>query len=115
MTAPAISRGEIWWMDWSPGRGSEQAGHRPALIIQNNVGNANAATTIVAALTTRGRGGIPVLVPLPRSESGLPQDSFVNLSQIQTIAKSRLLGRAGALNEALMSQVDGALRISLGL
>src|SRR6266508_5211098 len=106
MTSLVISRGEIWWMDWSPSRGSEQAGHRPALVIQNNVGNANAATTIVAALTTRGRRGIPVLVPLPRSGSGLPQDSFVNLSQIQTVDKARLLGKAGALDEALMSQVD---------
>jgi mRNA-degrading endonuclease toxin of MazEF toxin-antitoxin module len=28
-------RGEIWMVDFNPARGSEQAGKRPALIIQN--------------------------------------------------------------------------------
>lgn len=36
---PLPRRGEIWLVDWSPGRGSEQAGKRPALIAQNEHGN----------------------------------------------------------------------------
>ena len=39
-------------VNFSPGRGSEQRGNRPALIIQNDVGNRYAATTIVAAITS---------------------------------------------------------------
>ena len=34
-------RGEIWLVNWNPARGSEQAGQRPALIIQNDIGNKN--------------------------------------------------------------------------
>jgi mRNA interferase MazF len=45
-------RGEVWLVDFSPGRGSEQQGSRPALVIQNDVGNEYAATTIVAAITS---------------------------------------------------------------
>ena len=32
-------RGELYWIDWSPGRGTEIIGTRPALIIQNDIGN----------------------------------------------------------------------------
>jgi mRNA interferase MazF len=45
-------RGEVWLVDFSPSRGSEQRGLRPALVIQNDVGNEYAATTIVAAITS---------------------------------------------------------------
>ncbi len=39
-------------MNFSPGRGSEQRGLRPALVIQNDVGNQYAFTTIVAAIAS---------------------------------------------------------------
>lgn len=44
--------GEIWTVDFNPARGSEQAGLRPALIIQNNIGNRVSDTTIIAAFST---------------------------------------------------------------
>lgn len=47
------SRGEVWMVDFSPGRGSGQKGTRSALIIQNDVGNIHASTTNVAAITIR--------------------------------------------------------------
>ena len=34
-------RGEIWLLDWSPSRGSEQADFRPVLIIQTDAANSN--------------------------------------------------------------------------
>ncbi|MBI3753525.1 MAG: type II toxin-antitoxin system PemK/MazF family toxin, partial [Deltaproteobacteria bacterium] len=48
----ACKRGEIWLVNFNPGRGSEQKGIRPALIIQNDTGNQYASTTIIAAITT---------------------------------------------------------------
>ena len=46
-------RGEIWDVNWSPGRGAEQQGIRPALIIQNDRGNASPSypLTIVASMS----------------------------------------------------------------
>src|SRR5437867_11861884 len=52
VTVSSPRRGEVWMVNFSPGRGSEQRGNRPALIIQNDVGNRHAATTIVAAITS---------------------------------------------------------------
>jgi mRNA interferase MazF len=111
---PAVQRGDIWWLDWSLGRGSEERGRRLALVIQNDVGNRFAPTTIVAAVSTRGRP-FPIVVALPASESGLARRSFVNLAQILTVDKSRLLTKTGRLRGARMAEVDRALAISLGL
>ncbi len=99
-------------VNFSPGRGSEQRGLRPALIIQNDVGNQYAATTIVAAVTSRIRA-YPVTVPLEKGEAGLRQSCMVNLAQILTIDKSRLRRRLGALPAELLSRVNAAIRVSL--
>jgi mRNA interferase MazF len=42
--------GEIWWVDLKPVVGYETDKERPCLILQNNVGNQNGTTTIVAPL-----------------------------------------------------------------
>ena len=47
-----VKRSEIYWVDWGAGKGSEQAGIRPALVIQNDIGNEVSPNTIIASLTT---------------------------------------------------------------
>jgi len=108
-------RGEIYYVDWSPGRGSEQAGIRPALIIQNDVGNQFSPTTIVAAISTQRRRIYPFQVGITAQESGLPRDSIVKCEQIQTIDQSRLSRLVGSLSGDRMREVDLALHRSLGL
>lgn len=49
MRAPTPKRGELWTVKLPGGRGSVQRGVRPALVIQNDVGNEYSSTTIVAA------------------------------------------------------------------
>jgi len=112
VTPPTPRRGEVWTVNFNPGRGSEQQGLRPALVIQNDVGNQYAATTIVAALTTTVRV-YPVTVLLRRGEGGLKQTSMVNLAQLLTVDRSRLRRRLGALVPDRMETVDAAIRVSL--
>lgn len=111
---PEPHRGEIWTVNFNPGRGSQQRGFRPALVVQNDIGNQYAATTIVAAITSTLKI-YPVTVPLARGESGLKRPSMVNLAQLLTIDKRRLRQRLGALSAARMAAVNAALRISLDL
>lgn len=98
--------------NFSPSRGSEQRGVRPALVIQNDVGNQYAATTIVAAVTSTIKI-YPVTVPLKKGDGGLPQPSMVNLAQILTLDKSRLQRRVGTLPAEVMDKVDSAIKVSL--
>jgi mRNA interferase MazF len=114
MTGPACGRGEVWMVDFNPGRGSEQTGMRPAFIIQNDVGNQYASTTIVAAITTTIKR-YPVTVVLDRHEGGLKQPSMVNLAQILTLDKTRLMKKLGAVSQARLAEVNAALLLSLGL
>jgi len=110
-----IKRGEIYWVDWNPGRGSEQSGLRPALVIQNDIGNKHSPTTIVAALTTTIEKPYPFLIKVTAKESGLPKDSIVNLAVILTVDKTRLTNKCGELSEARTSEVNDAIKASLGL
>lgn len=110
-----IKRGEIYWVNWSPGRGSEQSGVRPALIIQNNTGNRASPTTIVTSISTASEKPYPFLVKLTATESGLQRDSTVNLSSILTIDQMYLGDKCGELSLTKMAEVDKAIKVSLAL
>ena len=110
-----IKRCEIYHVNWNPARGSEQSGLRPALVIQNDIGNKFSPTTIVAALTTAIEKSYPFLVKVNSKESGLPKDSTINLSTMMTIDKTRLADKCGELSEAKMSEVNEAIKASLGI
>ena len=94
MKGPTPRRGEGWFVNFNPGRGSEQRGFRPALVVQNDTGDIYASTTIVAAITTTIKE-FPVTVVVPSGEEGLRQRSMVNLAQLLTIDKARLQKRLG--------------------
>lgn len=80
-----VRRGEIYYADLSPVRGSEQGGIRPVVVIQDDIGNRFSPTTIVAAITSRIKGPYPFQVLISAAESGLPKDSLVLLNQIRTL------------------------------
>ena len=88
---------------------------RPALILQNDVGNLHSPVTIVATLTSNvlRRGPTSVLVNAP--EGGLTVDSVILLNQIRTIDERRLVKRIGVLRTATVDQVGQAILISLAL
>ncbi len=110
-----IKRSEIYWVDCDKGKGSEQAGVRPALIIQNDVGNRASPTTIIASITTAPNKPYPFLVEFTKEESGLEKDGAVDLAAIMTIDKVRLNDKCGQLTSRKMLEVDKAIKISLGL
>ncbi len=114
---PSPRRGEIWDVNWSPGRGAEQKGTRPALIIQNDRGNASLSypLTIVASMSRTERE-LPLHVRIaPSEENGLSDFTDVKCEQIMTIEKSRLIRRRGSINSEELSRVDVALKLSLSL
>lgn len=91
-----ILRGEIRWASLDPVRGQEQAGHRPVLIISQDIFNERSGTVIALAITSQPqRAGFPLTWEL--SAPDLPKRSWVKISQIRTLAVERIgesLGRA---------------------
>ena len=109
-------RGAVYYVDLDPVVGSEQGGHRPALILQNDIGNQLSPVVIVAAITSRPSArSRPIDVQLEEGAGGLEQPSRVLLNQIRTIDKRRLGRCVGHLTEEQMRAVDEALKLSLGL
>ena len=109
-----FQRGDIYFVRLDNRTGSEQSGTRPAVILQNDVGNSCSPTLIVATLTskTEKKAAQPThcLVEL----EGL-EPSIVQAEQIFTIDKSRVKRFVGHLTPEEMGRVDDAVKISLAL
>lgn len=108
-------RGDVYYVNFDPTVGVEIRKTRPALIIQNNLGNTHSQATIVAAITSTAREAFPYEVPVAAGEGGLSKASIVLLNQVRTIDKKRLGRKLGATSADTMKKVDRAIAISLGL
>lgn len=112
-----IKRGQIWYADLSPIRGSEQGGMRPVVIVSNDTGNAVSPVVIVAPITSVvSKKKLPTQV-LIGTESGLKELSMVMCEQLRTIDKSRIKMSEpfGEVKPYLMAAIDKALKVSLGV
>jgi mRNA interferase MazF len=110
-------RAELWWVDWSPGRGSEQTGLRPALVVQTDAASSNPRypNVVVVGVSTKGRP-VPFHVVLPPDPTtGLDRESFAKCEQIMTISKDRLVRHIGRVGPETMEKVAIALRLVLDL
>ena len=109
-------RGEVYLVNFDPTVGAEIKKTRPALVLQNDVGNKYSPVTIVAAITSfRDDELYPTEVRIAPKEGGLDNESVALLNQLRTIDKTRLIKRFGTLDAATMAKVDISLQISLGL
>ena len=114
---PEPRRAELWWVDWSPGRGSEQTGLRPALIVQTDAASSNPhyPNVVVVTVSSKSRP-VPFHVALPSdSATGLERESFAKCEQIMTISKDRLVRRIGQVGPETIEKVTAALRLVLNL
>jgi mRNA interferase MazF len=113
-----VHRGDIVYVDLGEGdetRGSEIYKKRPAVVIQNDIGNEESATTIIAPATS-GHTGYPFQVNVAAESSDFEQDSVVMLDQIRTVdIEARVLEVLGSLDEQTMTHIDRAIQVSLGL
>ena len=112
-----IQRGDIYYVDWNPARGSEQAGQRPAVVIQNDIANAvlGYPVTIVCAVSSQIKGYPSMVQVTPSEENGLREVSEVNAAQIMTVQKSRLMQRVGRLSATDMKMLEDKLAYMLSI
>jgi len=112
-----IKRGDIIDIDFDPARGQEIRKTRPAVVVQNDIGNRYSPLVIV--LPIRGAEHIkkpyPVIVFVEKGDGGLDKKSVVQCDQIKSLDKSRIVKKRGCFSGNIMEQVDIALKISLAL
>ncbi len=110
-----VKRGEIYYADLSPVIGSEQAGIRPILVVQNDVGNKFSPTIIGIAITSRQKVKLPTHIEIEGTKYGLDKDSVILAEQIRTLDKKRLREKVGMLDNDTMEKVKRAIEISFGI
>ena len=111
-----IRRGDVYYADLRPVIGSEQGGIRPALIIQNDVGNRHSPTVICAAITSRmNKAKLPTHIELNAEKYHMIKDSVILLEQVRTIDKSRLKDKICHLDGEIINRINRARCISLDL
>ena len=103
-----MNRGDVWQVDLG-GR----AGKRPALILTRQAVIAFLNKLTVAEVTTQGKG-YPTEAAIGQL-ANLARDSYVQLDNIQTIAKERFLKYLGHLDEKTMQLIGSKAVIALGL
>ena len=110
-----FQRGDIFFTRFDNAIGSEQSGNRPAVVLQNDVGNFYSPTLIVATLTSKAAKKYTQPTHCLLVNEFLSVPSIVQAEQIFTIDKSRVLKYLGHLTPEEMSRVDDAVRASLAL
>lgn len=90
-----IERSEVWWADLEEPTGSEPGYRRPVVVVQCNAFNRSRIGTVVCVPLTSNLkwADAPGNVLLPKSETGLPQDSVANVSLIVALDKQVLTDR----------------------
>lgn len=108
-----ILRGDIRWADLNPGRGREQAGLRPVLILSGDIFNERSGTVIAMAITGQPqRAGFPLTFELSSTE--LPKRSWVKISQIRTLSVERIGKALGKASPEELDQIVEGLNEIVG-
>lgn len=109
-------RGEIYLVNFGKVTTSEIGKTRPALIVQNNIGNQYSPTTIVIAIHEADETKeLPVCLFIKKGTGGLTKDSVIDAGHILTLDKKRLGKKLGEISSAVQEKVDKSLKVSLDL
>jgi len=104
-----------------PNADGSPAKPRPVLVVQSDVYNTKINNLIVAAITTNLKhatdpASLLIDVSLPDGQAtGLRQNSIVSCINLATIDSSLVAKKIGELPVVLLRQIDGCLRIALGM
>jgi mRNA interferase MazF len=111
-----VKHGEIYLADLDPTRGSEQAGRRPVLILQNDLVSRFTRTVICIPFTTNlRRAQVPSCLLLQAGEGGLARDSVLLCHQVRVLDRSRLITRLGRVSDPILTEVERVVTFTLGM
>lgn len=119
--APDVRRGDVVLVPFPYVTDFQKAKTRPALVVQNDIGNRFGSTVIVALISS----SVPdksypmhcqIVFPTATAKAaGLTKTSVVKMETLVTLPKRAILKRLGFLPKEAMREADRALAFSLGL
>jgi mRNA interferase MazF len=110
-----IQQGDVFWVDFGKPSGSRPAYRHPCAVVQNNVFNRSAISTVVVCALTSNlvRSRAPGNVKLGRGEANLPKPSVANVSQLFTVDKAALAEKIGTLSAGRMLEIIDGINLLL--
>ena len=104
--AASIRRGDVWWVEFDPARGSEIRKTRPAVVVSADGLNRARRTVVVVPLSTGPDPRPPIVVPVPSAG----QRSVAVCDQLKAVDKLRLSRSEGRLSAPDLRAVEDGLR-----
>jgi mRNA interferase MazF len=117
----SINRGDVVLVDFFFIQDMSKSKRRPALVIQNDVGNRFSSNTIILSIsTTIPAKNYPTHYKIRASstigqKAGLNQDSIVQAETIMTIPQSLIAKKLGSLPANAMQEIEKRIKVSLAL
>lgn len=112
----SIHKGDVLLVDFKKNEGSEQNGIRPAVVVQNDTGNAFSPTTIVCPLTSQEKTMGVTHVLLSPEDCGIFQKSVVLCEQVRAIDKSRIRRKVGRIvSSTKLEAIERKILLSFGI
>ncbi len=107
-----LSRGEIYWVNLDPTKGSEIRKMRPCVLVGATPINRARRTVVVVPLSSATATARP---PLTVSVTCLDRPGVAVCDQIRAVDKTRLVQHIGSLPKSELANLDDALRQVLSL
>jgi len=104
--AKAPERGDVVWLQFNPQAGSEQAGHRPALVISPRAYNRRVGLALMCPITSQIKG-YPFEVELPQ---GMKTQGAILCDQIKSLDwQAGIARRIESVPPSLMQDVTARI------
>jgi len=111
-TQTSIERGDVFWVDLEPVRGSEIAKIRPCVILSTNEINRRRRTVVLVPLTSTPE---PVAFPLVVAVPSAGANTKARTEQLRNVDKIRLQRRIGRVNPVDLADISRGVSKVLGL
>lgn len=104
-----MKQGEIWYANLDPTKDSEQAGHRPVVIVSGNLLNTHLNIVICCPLTSKVKNYKGNVVLTPNSLNNLKLPSEILTFHIRSLSKNRLTKNVGKISESELNSLKKGL------
>lgn len=97
----SIKKFDVVLVNFGVNVGSEQDGERPAIVVQNDIGNYHSPTTLVMPCTTaKGKHHIPTHTPIRKGRgTGLKENSIVLGECMRQVSEERIIKLLGRITD----------------
>ena len=106
-----LKRGDVYWVNLDPTRGSEIRKTRPCVLVGATPINKARRTVVVVPISSSGVPRPPLAVPV----NCLGKQALAVCDQIRAIDKTRLVRRVESLGKEDLAELDKGLRQALSL